>query len=77
MSHEWIAKPSELTLCLCGYPIRLRLRTGEEQPYILEFDGRPDRRYSCLGTAKHEALRCAAEWDLLMQQAERLAASST
>jgi hypothetical protein len=69
MPHDWIAKPSELTLCLSGYPIRLRLQTGKEQPYTLEFDGRPDRHFSSLAQAKAEALLSAAAWDALMDSA--------
>ncbi|MCI0754201.1 hypothetical protein [Teichococcus vastitatis] len=69
MPHHWIEKPSDLTLCLSGYPIRLRLRTGREQPYTLEFDGRPDRHFSGLAQAKTEALISAAEWDLLIARA--------
>jgi hypothetical protein len=69
MPHQWIEKPSDLTLCLSGYPIRLRLRTGQEQPYTLEFDSRPDRHFSGLAQAKTEALISAAEWDLLIARA--------
>ncbi|HWX49040.1 MAG TPA: hypothetical protein VNZ61_13350 [Roseomonas sp.] len=69
MPLAWIAKPSDLTLCLSGYPIRIRLHTGREHPYTLEVDGKPSRVYSALGQAKADAIRSAGEWDAEMTRA--------
>lgn len=69
MSLSWIAKPSDLTLCLSGYPIRIRLHTGREHPYTLEVDGKPPRIYSALAQAKTDAVRSAEEWDAEMTRA--------
>lgn len=68
MPYTWIPKPSDLTLCLSGYPIRIRLHTGREQPYTLEVDGQPPRLYSSLNQAKVDALRSAAEWDAIIDR---------
>ncbi|WBV44264.1 hypothetical protein [Pseudoroseomonas cervicalis] len=65
----WIPKLPDLALCLSGYPIRIRLHVGCVHPYSLEFDGRPPRAYNSLTQAKQDALRAAAEWDLLAGEA--------
>lgn len=69
MPEGWITQVSELTLCLSGYPIRIRLRIGRTEPYALEVDGQPTRSYSSLALARHEALCSAAEWDALIESA--------
>ncbi|WP_141563062.1 hypothetical protein [Teichococcus rhizosphaerae] len=69
MPEDWITKVSDLTLCLSGYPIRIRLHTGRAKPYALEVDGEAVRSYSSLSQARHEALRSAAEWDKRVEQA--------
>ncbi|MXP62678.1 hypothetical protein E0493_04830 [Roseomonas sp. M0104] len=63
MPFAWIAKPADLTLCLSGYPVRIRLHTGREQPYTLEVDGKSARVYSSLARAKADAIRSARDWD--------------
>ncbi|MCQ4158343.1 hypothetical protein NON00_00180 [Roseomonas sp. GC11] len=59
----WIPKLSDLTLCLSGYPIRIRLHVGRARPYTLECDGEAERLYFSLGQARIDALRSAACWD--------------
>ncbi|MDJ0387445.1 hypothetical protein QMO56_04915 [Roseomonas sp. E05] len=66
MPLAWIAKPADLTLCLSGYPVRIRLHTGREHPYTLEVDGKPPRVYSSLTRAKADAVRSAREWEAEM-----------
>jgi len=66
MPYTWIPKPSDLTLCLSGYPIRIRLHTGREQPYTLEVDGQQPRLYCSLSQAKADALSSAVAWDTLI-----------
>ncbi|MDQ1079835.1 hypothetical protein [Pseudoroseomonas cervicalis] len=61
----WIPKLPDLTLCLSGYPIRIRLHVGRAHPYTLEFDGQAEREYNSLALAKRDALCAAAAWDLL------------
>ncbi|EFH09001.1 hypothetical protein ACFFMP_00765 [Pseudoroseomonas cervicalis] len=65
----WIPKLPDLALCLSGYPIRIRLHVGCAHPYSLEFDGHAERSYNSLALAKRDALRAAAEWDLLTGEA--------
>ncbi|WP_160000337.1 hypothetical protein [Roseomonas sp. 18066] len=61
---------SDLTLCLSGYPIRIRLHIGRAQPYTLEVDGREGQPYSSLQLARADALRRAVEWDDWIEAAE-------
>ncbi|ONG44938.1 hypothetical protein BKE38_27120 [Pseudoroseomonas deserti] len=61
---------SDLTLCLSGYPIRIRLHIGRAQPYTLEVDGQEGRPYSSLQLARADALLRAAEWDDWIDAAE-------
>ncbi|WP_419896490.1 hypothetical protein [Roseomonas sp. USHLN139] len=61
---------SDLTLCLSGYPIRIRLHIGRAQPYTLEVDGQAGRPYSSLRQARADALLRAQEWDERIEAAE-------
>lgn len=69
MPEGWIPKATDLTLCLSGYPIRIRLHTGRPRPYTLEVDGAASRTYSSLALARQEALSSAAEWDAMVERA--------
>jgi hypothetical protein len=62
-SRDWISKVADLTLCLSGYPIRIRLHIGRPLPYTLEVDGQDGRAYGSLQQARADALLRAAEWD--------------
>ncbi|PWC30559.1 hypothetical protein [Teichococcus aestuarii] len=69
MPEGWIPKAEDLTLCLSGYPIRIRLHIGRPRPYTLEVDGTAPRAYSSLALARHDAMCSAAEWDAMMERA--------
>ena len=68
-SPVWIPKLPDLTLCLSGYPIRIRLNVGHAHPYTLEFDGQPERHYNSLALARRDAVAAARAWDLLLGEA--------
>lgn len=61
-NRKWIRHEVDGSLCLDGYPIRIRVGSGDT-PFKLEQDGRMQLPYWTLASAKMDGCRRADELD--------------
>jgi hypothetical protein len=61
--RRWLKNEADGSLCLDGYPIRIRITGRTDMPYKLEQDGRMALPYWTLGSAKLDGGKRADELD--------------